>query len=151
MKEKTKNIIVGVCAWLLIGVLAGFIIFFLSGCTTTEYVTVEKVRTDTVNHFKVLRDSVWLHDSVHVKEKGDTVTVERWHTELRERLLFDTLLIVTHDTIPDPFPVETIKEVPAELSWWQRLRLWIGNIGLIAILGAVGYFGWRIYRVYKFF
>lgn len=148
MKEKTKNIIVEVCAWLLIGVLVGFIIFFLSGCTTTEYVTVEKVRTDTVNHSKVLRDSVWLHDSVYVKEKGDTVTVERWHTEWRERLLFDTLLIATHDTIPQQYPV--IKEVPAQLTWWQKCRLYLGNGVIVFLLMVIGWFGVRVYKVVKF-
>lgn len=148
MKEKTKNIIVEFCAWLLIGVLVGFIIFFLSGCTTTEYVTVEKVRTDTVNHSKVLRDSVWLHDSVYIKEKGDTVTVERWHTEWRERLLFDTLLIATHDTVPQPYPV--IKVVEMSLSWWQRLRLYLGDGVLVFLLVVAAYYGNKAYRVFKF-
>ena len=148
MKEKTKNIIVEFCAWLLIGVLVGFIIFFLSGCTTTEYITVEKVRTDTVNHSKVLRDSVWLHDSVYIKEKGDTVMIERWHTEWRERLLFDTLLIATHDTIPQPYPV--IKEVEKSLSWWQRLRLYLGDGVLVFLLVVAAYYGYKAYRVFKF-
>lgn len=149
MSEKIKNIIIEFCARLLIGVLVGFIIFFLSGCTTTEYVTVEKVRTDTVNHSKVLRDSVWLHDSVYIKEKDDMVTVERWHTEWSERLLFDTLLIATHDTVPQPYPV--IKEVPAELSWWQKIRLILGDFVLLAVLCLAVYWGIRLYKVYKFF
>lgn len=148
MSEKVKNIIIEFCAWLFIGMLVGFIIFFLSGCTTTEYVTVEKVRTDTVNHSKVLRDSVWMHDSVYIKEKGDTVTVERWHTEWRERLLFDTLLIATHDTIPKPYPV--IKEVEKSLSWWQRIRLYLGDGMLVFLLVVAAYYGYKAYRVFKF-
>jgi hypothetical protein len=56
-----------------------------------------------------------------------------------------------HDSIPVPYPVEVIKEVPAELNWWQRLRLWIGNIGLLGILGVIGYYGVRIWKVCKFF
>ena len=126
-------------------------ISLLASCRQIEYVTVEKARIDTTYITKWQRDSIWLHDSIHVKEKGDTVLVEKWHTKYVESIKHDTTYIATHDTIPDPFPVETIKEVPAELSWWQRLRLWIGNIGLVAMLGAVGYFGWRIYRVYKIF
>lgn len=148
MSEKVKNIIIEFCAWLLVGVLAGFIIFFLSGCTTTEYVTVEKVRTDTVYKSKVQCDSVWLHDSIHIREKDDTVTVERWHTEWRERLLFDTLLIATHDTIPQPYPV--IKEVEKSLSWWQRLRLYLGDGVLVFLLVVAAYYGYKAYRVFKF-
>ena len=128
-----------------------FVLALLASCRQVEYVTVEKVRTDTTYITKWQKDSVWLHDSIHVKEKGDTVLVEKWHTQWRDRLRFDTIYQATHDTIPQPFPVETIKEVPAELSWWQRLRLWIGNIGLLGILGVIGYYGVKLWRVYKFF
>jgi hypothetical protein len=92
-----------------------------------------------------------LHDSIHMKERGDTVLVEKWHTKYVEKQVHDTTYVATHDTIPDPFPVETIKEVPAELSWWQKLRWWIGNIGLLGILGVVGYLGVRMWKVYHFF
>jgi hypothetical protein len=37
-----------------------------------------------------------------------------------------------HDTVSVPVPV--IKEVPAELSWWQQLRIHIANILLWALL-----------------
>jgi len=126
-------------------------ISLLASCRQVEYVTVEKVRIDTTYITKWQKDSVWLHDSIHIKERGDTVMIERWHTQWRDRLRVDTIYQATHDTIPQPFPVETIKEVPAELSWWQRLRLWIGNIGLLGILGVIGYYGVKLWRVYKFF
>ena len=54
-----------------------------------------------------------------------------------------------HDSIPVPYPVETIKEVPAPLSWWQKLRLWLGNIVLLALLGVAVYYGVKCYKVYK--
>lgn len=146
-RSALKRVIYVLVVWMVVL----FVLALLSSCKQVEYVTVEKVRTDTTYITKWQKDSVWLHDSIHVKEKGDTVLVEKWHTKYVEKQVHDTTYVATHDTIPDPFPVETIKEVPAELSWWQRLRIWIGNIGLMAIPGAVGYFGWRIYRVYKTF
>ena len=126
-------------------------ISLLASCRQVEYATVEKVRIDTTYITKWQRDSIWLHDSIHIKERGDTVMIERWHTKYVEKQVHDTTYVATHDTIPDPFPVETIKEVPAELSWWQKLRLWIGNIGLLGILGVIGYYGVRIWKVCKFF
>lgn len=106
-----------------------------SGCTTVRTVTVERVRTDTLRITQLQRDSIWLHDSIHVKElvKGDTVwmNVERWHTQYRDRWRTDTVYQSRTDSIPVPYPVE--KRVPAELSTWQRIRLWLGNIMLIAI------------------
>ena len=126
-------------------------ISMLASCRQVEYVTVEKVRIDTTYITKWQKDSVWLHDSIHVKERGDTVLVEKWHTKYVESIKHDTTYIATHDTIPQPYPIETIKMVEKELSWWQRLRLWIGNIILIAILGVIGYYGVKLWRVYKFF
>ena len=142
-----KRVIKYLIIWLVILMLLAW----LTSCTTTKYVEVEKVRTDTTYITKWQRDSVWLHDSIHVKERGDTVLVEKWHTKYVEKQVHDTTYVATHDTIPDPFPVETIKVVPAELSWWQRLRLWIGNIGLVVILGFVGWFGVRLWKLYHFF
>lgn len=135
--------------WLVIVWIILMICLHLCGCKQIEYVTVEKVRTDTTYVTKWQRDSVWLHDSVLVREKGDTVMVEKWHTKYVETVRIDTTYLATHDTIPQPYPV--IKEVPTELNWWQRIRLWIGNLGLLAILAAVGYGAWRLYRVYHFF
>jgi hypothetical protein len=150
--EKDFNMALGkVIKWLVVWMVVLFVLALLSSCKQVEYVTVEKVRTDTTYITKWQRDSIWLHDSIHVKEKGDTVLVEKWHTKYVESIKHDTTYIATHDTIPDPFPVETIKEVPAELNWWQRLRLWIGNIGLIALLVVAGYWGVRMWKVYHFF
>lgn len=102
----------------------------LTGCTTTEYVTVEKVRTDTVVQTKVQRDSVIMKDSIHVTERGETIQIDRWHTRYLVKERFDTLYRATHDTIPQPYPV--IKEVPADLTWWQQTRLHLANILLWA-------------------
>ena len=51
-------------------------ISLLASCRQVEYVTVEKVRIDTTYITKWQKDSVWLHDSIHIKEKGDTVMIE---------------------------------------------------------------------------
>ena len=108
----------------------------LVGCKTKErVVTVEKVRNDTTYITKHQRDSVWLHDSIHVTEKGDTIRIERWHTKYVEKATHDTLYQATHDTIPQPYPVE--KLVERELTWWQQTRLHLANI-MLWLLGIGG-------------
>ena len=146
-QEALKRVMKFLIIWLVFLMLLSW----LTSCTTTKYVEVERIRTDTTYITKWQKDSVWLHDSIHVKEKGDTVMIERWHTQWRDRLRVDTIYQATHDTIPQPYTVETIKMVEKELNWWQRLRLWIGNIGLLGILGVIGYYGVKLWRVYKFF
>lgn len=135
--------------WFIVVWFIVMVCLHLCGCKQTEYVTVEKVRTDTTYVTKWQRDSVWLHDSVLVREKGDSVLVEKWHTKYIETVRIDTTFIATHDTIPQPYPVT--KLVEKDLSWWQRLRLWLGNLLLLAIVAACGYGAWRLWRVYHFF
>ena len=125
---------------LLFALAAAAVVFgllLLTGCTTTKYVPVETVRTDTLKVTKYERDSIYIHDSTIVREKGDTMLIEKWHTRWRDRWLHDTVYQSRVDSIPKPYPVE--KRVPAELTWWQQTRLHLANILLYALL-AFGVF-----------
>ena len=78
------------------------------------------VQHDTTRVVKV--DSIWnyQHDSVFVKEKGDTVYKYVEHIRYRDRIKVDTLLKVRVDSVT----VESIKEVKVAqpLTWWQKFR-----------------------------
>ena len=122
----------------------------LAGCKTHErIVEVERVRTDTTYITKHQRDSVWLRDSIHVKDKGDTVTIERWHTKYIERATHDTIYQATHDTLPLPYPVEVVTKVEKPLTWWQRTRLHVANIVLLLLVIYGGAKLWKLYRRLK--
>lgn len=116
----------------------------LSSCTTTKYIEVEKVRTDTTYITKWQRDSIYLKDSTHVSEKGDIVRIEHWHTEWRDRWNRDTVYQATHDTIPQPYPVP--EYVEKELSWWQRTQMYAGDVMLVVLLVLLGYGVFRLRR-----
>lgn len=149
-EEKSDRAYKG-CFWsLVLSIVTSVIVsvLLLTSCTTTKVVEVERVRTDTTYITKWQRDSVWLHDSIRVREKGDSVWVERWHTKYVERLRVDTIYRAAHDTIPAPYP-ET-EYVEKELTWWQKLRLWLGNVVLLALLGVAVYYGYRFYKVWRF-
>ena len=112
-------------------------ILALSSCKTTEVVTVEKVKADTTYITKVQRDSIWQHDSVFVKEKGDSVLIERWHTKYIEKKVYDTTYVAKHDSVPVPYPVT--KYVEKQLSWWQKTLIYAGGIfGLFIIIVIIG-------------
>lgn len=159
-----------VIKYLIIWLVFLMLLAWLTSCTTTEYVPV--VQTNTEHH--------WHTDSVHEKDSTyhektitimqlDSAAMAKYGIQLQkaerawlvkteelqrqiERLeAMSQSKDSVHDSIPVPYPVEVIREVPAELNWWQKLRLWIGNIGLFAILGAVGWFGVRLWKVYHFF
>lgn len=109
----------------------------LTACTTTKVVTVERVRTDTLRITKQQRDSIYLHDSTYIREKGDTLLIERWHTQYRERLRIDTMYQSKVDSVPVAYPVT--EYVEKQLSWWQRTQMYAGDALLLLLLGGVIY------------
>ena len=119
------------CAWGLWICVLMMVALWLTSCTTTRVVTVEKVKTDTTYITKHQRDSVWLHDSIHVTERGDTIRIEKWHTKYIEREVHDTLYRAKTDSIPVPY--EVVKEVPRQKSWFERTMFSVGIIALMAL------------------
>lgn len=117
----------------------------LTACSSTKVVTVERVRTDTVKTVRNVRDSIYMHDSIRVTEKGDTVTIERWHTRYQDRLLLDTIYESRTDSLPVPYPVE--KLVERQLSWWQHTQMYAGDVLLLLLLGGAVYGVLRLKRL----
>lgn len=115
----------------------------LFSCRGVQYIPVESIRTDSVLVVNHERDSVFILDSVIVKEKNDTVFVDRWRVEFREALRVDTFHVHRVDS------VQTIVEVEKKLTRWQQLKMDIGAGVLYAvpILIAVGLF--LLYRKLK--
>ena len=130
MEERTKDFIRIEATLVVIIILLACLSF--CGCTKTEYVTVEKIRTDTTYITKHQRDSVWLHDSVMVSEKGDTVKIEKWHTKYVEKQVHDTLYQSKIDSVPAPYPVT--EYVEKKLSTWQVVLMTIGTLTLMGII-----------------
>lgn len=92
----------------------------LSACKSNVAI-VERVRVDTTYISKVQRDSIYLHDSVAVRQeiKGETIYayVDRWHTKYKYIVRVDTLTRARVDSIP--YPVEIVRQVPRHRAWWE--------------------------------
>jgi hypothetical protein len=99
---------------------------------------VETIKIDTTYINKLQRDSIYMLDSVYVKEKGDTVLIEKYKYLYRDKLVRDTLYMAKTDSIQVPYPVEK------ELTKWQKLCINVGGwaigiviIGIIAVMGRL--------------
>lgn len=106
------------------------LLLLLLGCKTV-YVPVEKVRTEYSDRLRI--DSVIERDSIYLKMNGDTVWMEKYITRFRDRIVHDS--IHTTDSIPVPYEVPVYVE--KKLSWWQTLRIRLGDI---LVFGLLGYF-----------
>ena len=113
------------------------LLFLLLQCgCRTEYVPIESVRYDSVMIEKLMRDSVFVRDSVYLKEKGDTVYKykDRFVYVYKNRV--DTFFAEKTREIEVPVPVER------KLTWWERVKLkyaeWvIGALVAIALVYAL--------------
>lgn len=130
MDKLTKNFIK--LEGVLLVILVVLICLLFASCTKTEYITVEKVRNDTVwqNHTK--HDSIWVHDSIRVTDKGDTVRIEKWHTKYVESIRHDTVYKARTDSVPVPYPVT--KYVEKKLSWFQKTLIGVGILSIMALV-----------------
>jgi hypothetical protein len=116
----------------LAAAVAVFGLLLLTGCTTTKYVPIETVRTDTLKVTKYERDSIYIHNSTIVREKGDTMLIEKWHTRWRDRWMHDTVYQSRVDSVPKPYPVtEYVERKRSKIDWFFTIT---GIIALIAVI-----------------
>ena len=107
-----------------------------SGCSHYHTVTVPEVHqryvyvTDTLN----TRDSIYLHDSTAVTQRGDTVRIETVRYKFRdrwmERIHNDT--IIEKDTIT---VVKTVEKQPTGVQkWLNAVQKWLSLPRFLLVL-----------------
>ncbi len=116
----------------------------LCSCRSGKYVPIENVRTDSIYINQVQRDSIYQHDSIYIREKGDTVWMEKYKYIYRGKIVRDTMYFNRTDTIREPYPVEK------ELTSWQQIKLELGGwcFGII-ITAALIIVWWLAYKSQK--
>lgn len=89
--------------------------------------------TLTTSHF--IHDSIQLHDSTFVLLKGDTVYIDRTHTEFRYKMIHDTTSVIKE--IPVEVVTTEIQEIEKPLNWFQKTLIGAGAIALLALIGFI--------------
>ena len=112
----------------------------LLSCKSVKYIPVVTTKIEYRDNF--VRDSIFRYDSVFVKEKGDTLILERYKYLYKNRIVKDSVFI--NDTIRVPYPMEVVKQVKAPLTSWQSFQIWCGRIALFALLLVCIYFVWKM-------
>lgn len=119
------------CFWSFVMFIVMIAIILLNSCSpkviyVPEYHTEVVTRTDSV----VKIDSVHVKDSVIIKQAGDTIEIDRWHTEYkdrwRERVVVDSFIKV--DSVSVPYPVEK------KLSKWQQAKVDWGGWAMLFVV-----------------
>ena len=96
-------------------------VMLLSGCRCQQVTS-----TATANHTatQVQRDSIYLHDSIFVRIRADTVYLEKWHTRWRDRETVRT----------DTVQVESIRIETKEIRYVPRFYKYCAALAIILFL-----------------
>jgi len=85
--------------WIAVGIA---LLLLFGSCRSIRYVPVETIRTDSLYLTVYERDSIHIKDSIYVKEKGDSVLVDKWHIVYRDRTIRDTAYIEKEKDVEVP-------------------------------------------------
>ena len=80
-----------------------------------------------------------------IKEKGDTVRIEKWHTKYIEKQVHDTTYVAKVDSVPVPYEVKV--EVPAKISKTQKGLMMIGLLSIMAAIVALAFWLKKLFRL----
>ena len=121
----------------IIILLVSLLLLTAYSCRTRKLSSTQYLRdTVYVNHNSVQRDSVFVlkHDSVIVRMSGDTVFIDRFHTNFKDRILTKTDTSIKYQEHVAYKDVVREKLVEKKLSWWQNVLIWFGFVALMALL-----------------
>ena len=157
-EERLRSVCAHVVGYVIAVVLGLLLCALLGSCTTTKYVPVTETRTE--HHWHT--DSLRQRDSTHTEHETiirevDSAAMARYGIQMEsnqrawlvlQREMENRLRELEHttaqrdtvrDSIPKPYPVEVVKQVPRERSTIEWVLLVVG-IAAIA---------WEIYRIAK--
>lgn len=116
-------------------------LFVICSCRTVKYVPVETIKVDTTYINKLQRDSIYMLDSVYVKEMGDTVLIEKYKYLYRDKLIRDTIYISKTDSVQVPYLVEK------KLTKWQQFRIDVEGWVIVILCIAISFLVIRFIKV----
>lgn len=123
--------------WLTLSMLAVMLVT-LTGCRSVKYIPVKEYRDRYVSKTDsfIKTDSVYLHDSVTVFAKGETVYISktRYKDKFKNVYHTNTDTVAVHDSIPYPVKVEVEKRQSAI----DKVFTWLGKMaGILFVVFAV--------------
>ena len=103
--------------------------------------SVQTTANSTTDHItaQLQRDSIYLHDSIFVRIRADTVYLEKWHTKWREKEIIRT----------DTIQIESIKVETKEVRYVPRFYKYCAALtAVLLILLLVKFMLWLYKRFY---
>ena len=120
----------------------GLLLLTLVGCKTVK--VIEQV-------------PVYVHDTAYqTKEVHDSTYIDRWHTIIQKddtifvtdevtKIKYVTKTDTAYKVVEKPVIVSKTETVEVErpLRWWQKMFMYMGLVGLMALIG------WIVLKIYR--
>ena len=111
-------------------ILALLLCIILIGCKTAQqYVPVENTKIEYINKINI--DTCFIRDSIYVREKNDTIYLEKYKYIYKNKIFRDTVIV--NDTIPIIHTVEVTKEINV-IKNWQIALMVLGGAFIVILL-----------------
>ena len=106
----------------------------LSSCKTPSHAYVEPqtaIKRDTVRVVYDRLDSIYLRDSVYIRQTPETTSIELCHTRVKTQIKYRDSITIRVDSIP--YPVTVTKREPYTPIYYKVLAC-IGLLSIVAII-----------------
>ena len=98
------------------------LLLIFNSCRSRHLPISENNTADSLRAISVRSDSIVVHDSIYIVERGDTIFQYKYKYIYRDRVLHDTLHHHRCDTITQ------FVEVERQLTFWQQKKMEIGSL-----------------------
>lgn len=128
-KDPTALWLVPMVILMLIGMLAG-------SCRSIQYVPVETVKYEYITRDSIQLDSVYVKDSILIRQKSDTVFLDKYRYVYKYKYIDKVDTVLRVDSVAVPYPVEK------KLTKWQQMKMDFGAMatGILALLLGITVF-----------
>lgn len=128
-KDHTALWLVPMVILMLIGMLAG-------SCRSIQYVPVETVKYEYITRDSIQLDSVYVKDSILIRQKSDTVFLDKYRYVYKYKYIDKVDTVLRVDSVAVPYPVEK------KLTRWQQMKMDFGATatGILALLLGITVF-----------
>lgn len=114
-------------------------VFILSACRT-QYVPVERIKTEYRYIDRLQQDSVYSKDSIRYYTKGDTVFADKYFYLYKYLFINRVDSFTKTDSIHVPYPVER------KLTRWQSIKMELGGWVFGVLIMALVIICWLVLK-----
>lgn len=129
-KDSTALWLVPMAILMLVGMLAG-------SCRSIQYVPVETVKYEYITRDSIQLDSVYVKDSILIRQKSDTVFLDKYRYIYKYKYIDKVDTVLRVDSVAVPYPVEK------KLTRWQQMKMDFGAMAtgiLVLLLGITVFY-----------